>query len=407
MYVDIKTGVELAWTRKALSRNEFQVGSRVLARYRDKSAWVPGKIFQIDSESGYNIEFSGGYEELYVPYYRVKPIEGVMGYSPVDTWNIAQVQIIGRPTPESAAAIAEQSTALASELKPFLVDPDFPTETDVLFTPDPELATFGGVLSREEAFRLATIMTASRIRIPLILKFFADRTTVLSHRPLQRLVMSVLFEPTSLSDLQENSEDTTGFAGLGPFATVPMYPEFVNSYLGSDQGLLLLELISAPGPVMQPIFDIISNIHYRSLEVEGDQNSESFVMVLWAVVLTARIEGFVRFAISEVQQKEALMFDGSILSQLEKYLLILREKVVGLEIFLVRNIKTAEKTGDIAGMAAIHAHILLLRAFADDEEMRGSINGKDKVNIDAYGNKIFFILKSRCDCSISFTYYVY
>ena len=394
-YTDLNSGQELAWSRTPHDVESFAIGTKVLCRYRDNKSWLEGRITDITRGGGsesFNVTFDGGFEELYVPTGRIKHIEGSAGYVPVDMWKITEVQIASRPSPGSVSAVSRVSLASDAGFQHFLVDPDNPTETDVIFTPESDLATFGGVLSLEEAFRLGTLMTGRRIRIPLVLKFFSERPTLLSHRPLQRLLSSVLFEPAEFmskchnrlklaSDEGEHLSDV--FASLGSLQYIPVPTVQANQYLGAENGLLLLELMSSPAPVLQPIIDILSNVHHRARDLESDQDSENFAMLVWIVVVVSRLEGFIECAVSQLLLLERTVSNIDIVDKLIEYIAVMRRKVLGLEYFFMKALKCAEASGDVAGMVAIHAYLVLLRAHGSNEEMSGDILIRKDTPVDA------------------------
>lgn len=326
-----------------------------------------------------------------------RPPHTTEGYFAVDSWKLATVQIRSR-----GVSVSNNGKILDDqELSSFVEDPESPTEADVLFTKKDQLPTFGGVLSTEEAFRLASLMTTRQLRIPLVLSFFASRATVLVHNDLRRLLTGILFEPSIFNaypisdDMLPKVDDAAmdPFAvttSLGPLGVVPLPPQN-RHLLGTDEGLLHLELLSAPGPVLEPLTEILRQIKDRALMEDSDHQSPHFLSAVWAISCAARIEGYLRNAIATMQASELpaspLSASRSVgeatgrdattaltaLNQARKGLAAIRAILVGPKSFatvLSEALGGVDAVADVAAAAAIHGYTVLLRAHATDDELQ-------------------------------------
>jgi len=136
---------------------------------------------------------------------------------------------------------------------------------------------------------------------------------------------------------------------------------------------------------MKPIIDILKSVRHRMEELECDQNSESFAMLTWATVLSSRIEGFLRLAIKHLLLLPPGTSTSSALDLTYEFLAAVRSQMKGIGHLLAKVLKITEASGDIAGAAAIHAYQILLKAHADDEEMRNGLSLSTRMPVDARG----------------------
>ena len=155
----------------------------------------------------------------------------------------------------------------------------------------------------------------------------------------------------------------------------------------------MLELQSAPLPVLAPFLDIINQIRARA--VGEPTSSPYFAAATWAVVCLCQMEGFVRAAISSLQLDDNLNVHyesrdskpgdskpgdsklrststGS-LSSLQKKLAVLRQVLAGATdsyfVLISEALVAAERVGDVALAAALHGYLVLLIAHTDDCDM--------------------------------------
>lgn len=307
------------------------------------------------------------------------PIEPTEGYFPVDSWKLAKVRVGARAVRPDARTYADQ------ELTPFGEEDGQPSESDVLFTSPKQLPTFGGVLSTEEAFRLASLMTTRQLRVPLILHFFSSRPAVLVHNALQRLLTGILFEPSHFEanpyEFGSESVMCSGDAfevtsNLGPLGIIPVPPSN-RHHLATAGGLLNRELVLAPAPVLTPFLNIIERIKERTWERYCDHHSPYFVAATWAIVCGARVEGHLRLAIDEMMKNNVDESDpASPLAQARDFLKRLRDiMVVSATSFHALLTHMLTKVGsDVCAATSIHGYLILTRAFADEDEMGGGLS---------------------------------
>ena len=147
------------------------------------------------------------------------------------------------------------------------------------------LPTFDGLLRPSESELLLTYLTAPYLRIPLVLRHFADpqRVRALGHRDIQGVLDACFFEP-------------------GPWqppgtVTVPTeVPAPSRAHMAVPAGLLLHELSNAPAPLVDAAEEILA----LSLELDtGRHDAPCSAGLLYAVRLMTRMHSFIRFLLTE------------------------------------------------------------------------------------------------------------
>jgi hypothetical protein len=164
-------------------------------------------------------------------------------------------------------------------------------EDDILHLTSQELPTFGNMLTASDAERFLQFLTVPYIRIPLVLDFFANgdpsRLSGLKSKSLQLIVDSVLFEPGTWkpSDYCETVKE------------IPVLDkEKLQALLATPHGCLFNELAKSPDVVTTSVIRILE----RCLEMDVgkyDKTTASGPMILYAVRLAVRMEGFLKMAI--------------------------------------------------------------------------------------------------------------
>ena len=157
------------------------------------------------------------------------------------------------------------------------------SEEDVLHLQ--KLPTFDGLLRPSESELLLTYLTAPYLRVPLVLKHFADpqRVRALGHKDIQGVLDACFFEP-------------------GPWqppgsVDVPQeVPAPSRAHMATPCGLLLHELSNAPAPLVDAAEEILA----MTLELDtGRHDSPCAAGLLYAVRLMTRMHCFVRYALVE------------------------------------------------------------------------------------------------------------
>jgi len=155
------------------------------------------------------------------------------------------------------------------------------TEEDVLHLPN--VPTFDNLLKQSESELLLTYLTAPMIRLPLVMKLFADPTRVraLTHRDIQSIMDAVLFEPGPWSPPEST--------------TVPKeIPAATRAHMATPSGLLMHELIYCPAPLVDSAEELLA----LSLELDtGRHDAPSAQGVLFATRMLTRLLAFVSHVI--------------------------------------------------------------------------------------------------------------
>lgn len=153
------------------------------------------------------------------------------------------------------------------------------TEEDVLFVR--HLPDFDGMLNARDCELLVTYLTAPYLRIPLLLRFFADhaRLRALTSQDLRDVFDACLFEPSLFRPPEQ-----------GPL--LGWVPTMDRRELATPCGLLFNELRCAPSGVVAALDDMLD----AALELDTGRYSPTVAPVLLYVIRTiVRIEGFCLF----------------------------------------------------------------------------------------------------------------
>ena len=165
------------------------------------------------------------------------------------------------------------------------------TEDDVLHLDNKELPTFGNILTPADSERFLQFLTAPYLRIPLILDFFANgdpaRLTALRTKSLQMIVDAALFEPGRWkpSDFYDTIRE------------VPVVDlDRLETLLATPHGTLYNEIAKSPDVLTSCILKILE----RALDMDVGRytkKASSGPMILYAVRLAVRVEGFLKYAL--------------------------------------------------------------------------------------------------------------
>ena len=157
------------------------------------------------------------------------------------------------------------------------------TEEDVLHLAD--LPTFDGLLRPSESELLLTYLTAPYLRIPLVLRHFADpqRVRALGHAEIQGVLDACFFEPGP-------------WQPPGSIDVPAEVPAPSRAHMATPAGLLLHELANAPAPLVDAAEEILA----LSLELDtGRHDAPVSAGLLSAARLMTRMHAFIRFLLVE------------------------------------------------------------------------------------------------------------
>ena len=190
-------------------------------------------------------------------------------------------------------------------------------EDDVLFTPVARLERFDDTLSSEDAEALLCLLSAPRLRVPLVAAWFAaDRTSALLHPRVRRVFSTVLFAPgrwlPHSANIAATAEDGGGnvlSSLFGGESSEPASTFFVPAQspgsLGTPRGALLSELEGAtPGATLTPLLKLLCDgAKFARLAGGVHHYSQLFFFV---VRIAARLYTYVRRA------RTAIASDGGV-----------------------------------------------------------------------------------------------
>lgn len=237
-------------------------------------------------------------------------------------------------------------------------------EDDILHLDVKELPTFDSVLSASDAERFLQFMTAPYIRIPLILDFFANgdpgRLAALKSKSLQLIVDASLFEPGNW-----RSADY-----MGAVTEIPVVDEDkLQALLSTPMGTLFNEVAKSPDVLTSCVVKILD----RALDMDVgkySQKSTSGPLILYAVRLAVRVEGFMKFALEKCaagkhRPRGLESLDSiKIASSLKKIRKILDEQAFPtLEYWI-----DPSRTKHVNTTNLVHAHLLYMFKNYDYEE---------------------------------------
>ena len=235
----IDAALDWSVARRESSRSYFDLEVRAFGRALTIQPWKEPEVEQGTSKTGWRNIFGGGF--------------------------FARMQDRRPRCPPSGAN--------PSNLAGQRVD----TEEDVLHLR--EVPTFDNLLKPSESELLLTYLTAPMIRLPLVMKLFAEPTRVrgLTHNDIQSVLDAVIFEP-------------------GPWAppeptTIPKeIPATTRAHMATPTGLLVHELINCPAPLADSAEELLA----LSLELDtGRHDAPSAQGVLFACRMLTRLLAFV------------------------------------------------------------------------------------------------------------------
>ena len=157
------------------------------------------------------------------------------------------------------------------------------TEEDVLHLTN--LPTFDGLLRPSESELLLTYLTAPYLRVPLVLRHFADaqRVRALGHPEIQGVLDACFFEPGP-------------WQPPGSVEVPACIPAPSRAHMATPAGLLLHELGNAPAPLVDAAEDILA----MSLELDtGRHDAPVSAALLYSARLMTRMHAFIRFLLVE------------------------------------------------------------------------------------------------------------
>jgi hypothetical protein len=157
------------------------------------------------------------------------------------------------------------------------------TEEDVLHLTN--LPTFDGLLRPSESELLLTYLTAPYLRVPLVLRHFADaqRVRALGHPEIQGVLDACFFEPGP-------------WQPPGKVEVPACIPAPSRAHMATPAGLLLHELGNAPAPLVDAAEDILA----MSLELDtGRHDAPVSAALLYSARLMTRMHAFIRFLLVE------------------------------------------------------------------------------------------------------------
>ncbi|CAE8599479.1 unnamed protein product, partial [Polarella glacialis] len=218
------------------------------------------------------------------PYKKLLPGGSPAGEFPRVSWHFAvslqgggaeiegHLRFGGGPKTYPMAAVgapaASSSMAAVKVHEPKAAEYD---EASVVLLPGFSLEPFASSdssLTGEEAERFLLALSVPPLRVPLLLRFFAEsRVPTLKHKRLLAAFEAALFEPY-LYDLD------------GPPAEAPCDPK----HLGTKVGLLLHELQLNPHCVWQPLSEMLTDVRRLSKLVARDSEGADVVLALLRVV---------------------------------------------------------------------------------------------------------------------------
>ncbi len=182
-------------------------------------------------------------------------------------------QGVDAPTPRVPLSLASPSNLLGEEVT---------TEDDVLHVK--ALPDFGIRMRGHDAELLLQYLTVPYLRVPLLLRFFADRSrlkTLLAPQ-LQVVLDAALFEPGT-------------WAPPVPVPLPKAVPVADRAILSTPAGLLVQELRYAPAPLTHALAEMLE----LALEMDvGRFVGSSSPVVLYVMRLLARVGGYVALVLS-------------------------------------------------------------------------------------------------------------
>ena len=148
-------------------------------------------------------------------------------------------------------------------------------------------------MTPSDSERFIQFLTVPYIRIPLILDFFASgdptRLTALKTKSLQLIVDAALFEPG-----RWKPADFTDFINEVPIVDI----DRLEAILATSHGTLFNEIAKSPDVLTSSILRILE----RALDMDVGRyssKSSSGPLILYAVRLAVRVEGFLKYALKK------------------------------------------------------------------------------------------------------------
>lgn len=154
-------------------------------------------------------------------------------------------------------------------------------EVDVLHIPD--LPTFEGRLATRDSELLVSYLCAPYLRIPLVMRFFADKSRIqaLGELQIQEIVDACLFEPGPWHKDKDRKLPET-------------IPNATREHMHTPVGLLFNELQKSPANIIESLEELLAIV--IELDV-GRYDATSCPLILYVVRLMIRVEGYMLFLI--------------------------------------------------------------------------------------------------------------
>ena len=258
------------------------------------------------------------------------------------------------PTPRVPLSLASASNLVGEEVG---------TEDDVLHVK--ALPDFGIRMRGHDAELLLQYLTVPYLRVPLLLRFFADRSrlkTLLSPS-VQAVLDAALFEPGA-------------WAPPVPVEVPEAVPVLDRAILSTPAGLLIQELRYAPVPLTHALAEMLE----LALEMDvGRYVGSSSPVVLYVLRLLARVEGYVALVLRTPPHARGLQ-PAEAGGAVEGNLAVLREQWAAVRDALRSRAVPmlqgwcgrAVQERELQVACGLHAHLVLLhRGFAEDETGAG------------------------------------
>ena len=285
-----------------------------------------------------------------------------------NSWMSRGLRMLGlSEKPRAPPSAADPSALLQSELGTEL---HIEREEDVLHLK--QLPSFDGTLNAADAELLIQYLTVPYLRVPLLLRFFAQPSHVhaLGHPKLQAALDAALYEP--------------GLWQRAPFKRLPeLVPAREREHLATPSGILFNELVRSPAGVTGPLLRLIE----LALELDSGRYSASSLncaAILYVIRITVRIEGFVRAVLNEncaaVEARGAgitppmsprgITCNEVVCAELETCAARLRRALMGeLHAMLEQWCVPVLRARDVHSACIIFAHLGFSYKFVDESEL--------------------------------------
>jgi hypothetical protein len=236
-------------------------------------------------------------------------------------------------------------------------DESIKVEDDVLHIESGKLPHFNDLISSRDSELLLQYLTAPYLRIPLVLRFFADqaRVNALSNPELQKVLDACLFEAGQWQPLD--------------FVPASNYvPAKNRDHLATPAGLLFNELKNAPVGLLETLSAIFEMVLLQDTG-RYDPAISTAPVILYVLRVIVRVEAYVaemqEYNASDPASRQSILrglnCSASTLELLAQHRKKLRSQL-DEEAFpiLERWLEKATRAKNIAHSCVIHAHLILI-----------------------------------------------